>query len=108
MNATNLYVVIVVKNLKLNLDEKKHFCNICGNEFIKLSELTFHVDRVHCEPTPCPECGIKVKKLKLHMKTVHTPDELKKFQCKHCGKGFWLQNALITMKGENMESFLFL
>ena len=28
------------------------------------------------------------------MKTVHTPDELKKFQCKHCGKGFWLQNAL--------------
>ena len=76
----------------LNHIEKVH--NICGNGFIKLSELTFHIDRVHCEPTTCPECGIKVKKLKLHMKTVHTPDELKKFQCKHCGKGFWLQNAL--------------
>ena len=42
----------------------------------------------HEEKMPCPECGERVRHLKQHMRSVHTPDELKKFQCQDCGKGF--------------------
>ena len=42
----------------------------------------------HEEKTPCPECGERVRHMKAHMKAVHTPDELQKYQCQDCGKGF--------------------
>ena len=32
--------------------------------------------------------------LNLHIKSVHTPDDQKKFQCQQCGKGFLVQRAL--------------
>jgi len=46
----------------------------------------------HNPPTlPCPECG-KLFNSKWyvlrHVKTVHTPDDQKKFQCDLCSKGF--------------------
>ena len=44
--------------------------------------------KTHEEGKPCPECGVKVKHLNLHMRVAHTPDELKRFQCQDCGKGF--------------------
>ena len=48
----------------------------------------------HEEKKPCPECGERVRKLKAHILAVHTPDEMKKYQCQDCGKGFTFQNKL--------------
>ena len=60
-------------------------CHICGVR-VKGS-LKAHM-RVHEEKQCCPECGIKVRDLKVHIDRVHTTDEQKKFHCQDCGKGF--------------------
>jgi len=69
--------------------KKDHICNICGKGFYMKGHLTSHMSRAHLnKPVTCPECGLQVKNLKMHLKIIHTPDEEKKFQCEDCGKGF--------------------
>ena len=67
--------------------EPKHKCDKCGETFIFIHELKRHKVS-HEDKTPCPECGVKVRRLKLHMMQAHTPDDQKRFQCPDCGKGF--------------------
>ena len=67
--------------------EKKFKCDTCNKTFLDAHHLKNHV-RVHVEKTACPECGVKVRKMKLHMRTAHTPDDQKKYQCPDCEKGF--------------------
>ena len=42
----------------------------------------------HEDKAPCPQCGLVVRHLKLHIRTMHTKDELKNHQCQECAKGF--------------------
>ena len=65
-----------------------HECELCGKMFGDDSLLKSHQKRKHIEKTPCPVCGIKVRRLKDHMDSVHLKDEDKKYQCQDCGKGF--------------------
>ena len=62
-------------------------CEECGKGFFTYSALKVH-KKAHQEKVPCPECGALVRRLELHMKTTHTPDDQKKHQCQDCGKGF--------------------
>ena len=68
--------------------EKKYNCEICGKAFGYEDALKRHIRKTHGEKTPCPECGKKVRRLKLHIRDVHTPDQEKKLKCQDCGKGF--------------------
>jgi len=72
---------------------KSHYCSECGMGFTEKNVLTKHM-KTHVEKSPCPECGAKVRNLKDHILISHTPDELKEFQCKHCGKGFIRKKTL--------------
>ena len=65
----------------------KHKCGKCNKTFIAVMELKRHMVS-HEDKTSCPECGLKVRHLKLHIEQVHTPDDQKPFQCQDCGKGF--------------------
>ena len=67
--------------------EPKHKCSKCDKTFLEALGLKRHMES-HEDKTPCPECGLKVRNLKLHMKVAHTPDDQKPFQCPDCGKGF--------------------
>jgi len=67
--------------------EKKFMCDKCDKTFVDAWHLKVHA-RSHVEKTACLECGVKVRKMKLHMRTAHTPDDQKKYQCPDCGKGF--------------------
>ena len=62
-------------------------CTICGKVFNTKGNLNKHMG-THQEKKPCPECGLMIRQMKLHMETVHTPDHLKRYQCNECGKGF--------------------
>ena len=68
-------------------DEKKYLCEKCNKGFAFEDKLKHHL-KIHEDKTPCPECGVTVRHLKLHIVTAHTPDNLKKYQCHDCGKGF--------------------
>ena len=48
-----------------------------------------HNRGVH-EKVQCTECGklFGLNKIKLHIKSAHTPDDQKKYRCDKCGKGF--------------------
>ena len=61
-------------------------CNVCGKMVVH-GLLSIHM-RQHDPASPCPLCGEMIQNMKLHMDTVHTSDDKKKFQCQDCGKGF--------------------
>ena len=73
--------------------EKKFMCHKCDKTFLDDHNLKRHMVS-HEEKTACPECGLKVRKMKLHMRVSHTPDDQKKFQCPDCGKGFIQKRTL--------------
>ena len=70
------------------IQSRSHFCHICEKGFKEKEVLTKHINGVHAERKPCPHCGQKVRLLDDHIMSVHTPDELKPFQCSECTKGF--------------------
>ena len=69
--------------------KEKFICDICSREYHNFELMQEHKRAVH-EKVPCTECGklIGVKLMKRHIKSVHTPNNLKKFRCDTCGKGF--------------------
>ena len=73
--------------------KKSVICNQCGKDFISKGELNKHL-RSHEEKKPCQQCGKMVSRLDIHMKTVHTPDELQKYRCQDCGRGFFSMKVL--------------
>jgi|ERR1712126_270644 len=72
---------------------KTIICNQCGKDFFKQGDLNKHL-RSHEEKRPCPDCGKMVSRLDLHILTVHTPDELQKYRCQDCDKGFFSMKLL--------------
>ena len=58
-------------------DEKKYLCEKCNKGFAFEDKLKNHL-KIHEDKTPCPECGVTVRHLKLHIVTAHTPDIQKK------------------------------
>ena len=83
---------ISIQNLKIHLDNvhfgEKQICPHCSLELSCLRALKEHVKKVH-EKIPCAECGKMVgpQEMGRHMQS-HMPDELKKYKCDICGKGF--------------------
>ena len=51
--------------------------------------LDTHIKVAH-EKLPCIHCGklIGVRVMKRHIASQHTSNDLKKYRCDHCGKGF--------------------
>jgi len=70
-----------------------HYCNKCGKGFPTPAGLTKHM-KTHDEKEPCPECGVRVRNMSEHIKSAHTPDNQKPFQCQDCGKGFFRAQPL--------------
>ena len=83
-----------LRELKLAEELKKESktelpCAKCEKLFTSLKLLNAHKKAVH-EKVPCRECGklFGMTNMIFHMKSAHTPDDRKKFQCDKCGKGF--------------------
>ena len=57
-------------------------CDLCAKQFQRQSALNFHIKKQHLDQhqNECPICGNIVKRLKLHMKTVH-PDPENLIKC---------------------------
>ena len=69
-------------------------CEHCGKLCMSAMALKHHIEKSHAEKESCPLCGVKVRKVKMHIESVHTKDEDKKFQCQDCGKGFMVHKQL--------------
>jgi uncharacterized Zn-finger protein len=77
-------------------EEDKITCAYCNLKAINQKQLKVHMS-LHFPPTiPCPDCGKKFHKnyyLKRHMRAQHTPDQMRRFMCTQCGKGFDSENV---------------
>jgi len=98
-------------------DEGEHICEQCGITYKTRNSLRLHMfekhgdDEVKCQECPmkfnhpvalerhvalrhtntiCPECGeeVGVARLKTHMRSKHTLESQKPYQCHLCNKGF--------------------
>ena len=82
----------MVKYLKQHIEQvhnaEDHMiqCLICGKSVKESCHKTHMMS--HEEKKACPICGIIVRSIQKHIKTVHTSDDKKQFQCQDCGKGF--------------------
>ena len=70
----------------------------CGRKFQRIQNLKSHA-RCHLKSAPhnCVECGLGFKRttdLQRHIKTIHTPNEMKPWGCMHCPKRFGRSDAL--------------
>ena len=90
--ATSLQRHIFVEHEKGEIP-KTFVCHKCDYRCQSKGSLKVHLE-THEEKKPCPECGERVRHMKAHILAVHTPDEMKKYQCQDCGKGFTFQNKL--------------
>ena len=68
-------------------------CDECGLVCNNKYHLSHHKAQKHAKnrpKIPCAECGHMVRSeyMKSHIQRLHTPDHLKPFVCKTCGKGF--------------------
>ena len=75
----------------------KYVCTECGADCKSKPAFENHT-ALHSEPTvPCPECDKKFHTksyLLRHIKTSHTPDDRKRYQCSICPKGFNSKDSL--------------
>ena len=82
-----------VFELKRHLDMKhfgeKQTCPQCNKELPCQSSLKDHFKKVH-EKVPCTQCGELFARIRIkrHILSKHTPDNMKKYQCQICWKGF--------------------
>ena len=87
------------QNLKRHLavlhSREKQMCLQCKKEYPSIISLKTHIDTVH-KKLPCELCGYLVgkNKMKRHVQSKHTPNDLKKFKCDLCGKGFAVKDNL--------------
>ena len=58
----------------------------CHKKFPTKGQANSHFNKVHTKGAPCPECGKDVKRLQLHIDTMHSSN--KKYQCDKCSKAF--------------------
>lgn len=75
-------------HIKYHHDKDIKECKLCSKEFEGTFRLKLHMRSFHAEKKPCPLCGEMIKKMGIHMKTMHTKDSEKKYQCELCEKGF--------------------
>ena len=75
------------------IGEPKFPCHVCGKKFMKQYQLREHL-YAHEDKKPCTICGALVKRMDVHMKDAHMPNEEKKHKCPECGKGFYQTNKL--------------
>jgi len=70
-------------------DDTVLICDICSTDFQGHLRLKIHRRRSHANSNKnCTECGGVFKNLPKHIKTMHTSENDKKYQCDKCGKGF--------------------
>ena len=76
---------------KYHLDDMVK-CVICGKGFASKNSLQLHVRRDHAQTVHqcelCEKSFPLINQLKAHKMSVHTANELKRFHCGTCGKGF--------------------
>lgn len=79
----------MLRHLSIKHFGEKQICSHCNKELPCLSSLKDHIKKVH-EKVPCPECGEMFANIlmKRHIQSKHTPNDLKKYKCEVCGKGF--------------------
>ena len=70
-------------------------CEFCDKVAQTQNKLKAHISKVH-NRRPCPYCGKIVSQMDVHIKTVHTDDNLKPYSCEICQKGFNTQHYLNT------------
>jgi len=75
-------------HMKYHHDKTIKICELCSKEFEGDYRLKLHVRTFHAENKPCPLCGEMSKNIARHMRTKHTKDSDKKYQCDQCVKGF--------------------
>ena len=85
------------------VQEKKFLCDQCDAAFVNKHRLQSHMRNKHTEKLPCPHCGVKVRRLDIHISAKHTPDHEQKHQCQDCGKGF---GELRQLKAHQMNVHL--
>ena len=85
------------------VQEKKFLCDQCDLAFANKHRLQSHMRSKHTEKLTCPHCGVKVRRLDVHISAKHTPDHEQKYQCQDCGKGF---GELRMLKAHQMNVHL--
>ena len=75
-------------HIKYHHDKDIKACTLCFKEFEGTFRLKLHMRTFHAEKKPCPLCGEMIKKMGMHMRTMHTKDSEKKYPCDLCEKGF--------------------
>ena len=85
-------VTLLKKHLR-DVHGEKQKCPHCDLRTVRLRD---HIYQVH-EKKPCPECGklFTVVRMKMHIMSVHTPDDQRQFKCEFCVKGFSTKSHLI-------------
>ena len=94
--ASNKYNVATHKKLKH--DDQIQICDICSKDFQGGMKLKIHKRRFHRSSQQCPQCDKVFKNLTKHLRTIHTSESDKKYQCDQCGKGFIDKTRLSTHK----------
>ena len=86
---------VSVANLKNHMsdvhhrDKKSEICPKCDKVFQHLKYLKKHMKEFH-EKAPCVQCGklYGSSKMTRHIASAHSNQNLRKFKCEVCGKGF--------------------
>ena len=84
-------------------DDTLHVCHLCSREIRGDQYLKIHLKRFHKALETCTVCGKLVKKLHIHMATMHTRDEDKKYRCQLCGKGFPLKSKFLEHEATHRD-----